>query len=146
MGGQLVAVEQGARMIEPDRIGHLLEQAAASPAEKYISHENSQPPAYDKSVVVQFKFSPRLRYLRYIVEFNRVLNDFTGFDFEVRAIKRSCIEVYFYAIDFSAEKKNLVRRQIARLVSEYDVCAQFHITALNVFGQIVKLGRVDAGV
>jgi hypothetical protein len=88
-----------------------------------------------QTVVCHFDFEPRLRYTRYISSFQRILNRYTSFDFEVASIKRGCIDVCYYAKDFQLSEKNLVRRQIMRLMREENLKEEFCIKEFTLFGK-----------
>lgn len=95
----------------------------------------AKAPDASQTLVCVFNFEPRLRYLRYIVEFNRVLNEYTEFNFDVYSIRRGCIDVCYYAKRFSLGEKNTVRRQIMRLVREHDLARSYHISQFTLFGK-----------
>ncbi|WP_323688243.1 hypothetical protein [Rhizobium sp. AN69] len=92
-------------------------------------------PSSDQTLVCLFNFEPRLRYLRYIVEFNRLLNEYTEYNFDVYSIRRGCIDVCYYSKMFSSGEKNTVRRQIIKLVRDYDIAKSFHISQYILFGR-----------
>jgi len=89
---------------------------------------------YDRVVECHFNFEPRLRYLRYVTAFNDILNRYTAFDFEVQAIKNGCIDVFYLATNFDSRRKNLVRRQIAKMIREVDLLDEYSISKLTIFG------------
>lgn len=80
-----------------------------------------------------FNFPPRLRYTRYISSFNRVLNDFTNFEFEVAFIRNHCIQVAYFAREFNDVEKNLVRRQVLKLMRDKHLDEEFNIMAFTLF-------------
>ena len=96
----------------------------------------TEEPDCTQTLVCVFNFEPRLRYLRYIVEFNRVLNEYTEFEFDVYSIRRGCIDVCYYAKKFSLGEKNTVRRQIMQLVREHDLARSYHISQFTLFGRL----------
>jgi hypothetical protein len=95
-------------------------------------------PDAGEALMCVFDFEPRLRYLRYIVEFNRLLNEYTEFTFDVYSIRRGCIDVCYYAKAFSEKEKNTVRRQIMRLVREHDIARSYHISRFILFGKLYQ--------
>lgn len=88
-----------------------------------------------KGVVCHFSFEPSLRYVRYVSSFNRILNEYTGFDFTVEYIQHGCIDVGYLARDFNSNEKNYVRRRIRDLSKYYNLSEDFSIKYLLVFGK-----------
>lgn len=89
----------------------------------------------DRTLVCHFDFEPSTRYSRYIAEFNRILNSYTQFDFKIYSIRSGCIHVTFVAQNFKETEKNLVRRQIMKLMDEHDLKRSFHISKYKIFGK-----------
>ncbi|MEO0694720.1 MAG: hypothetical protein AAFY84_01345 [Pseudomonadota bacterium] len=77
---------------------------------------------------------PSLRNSRYVVAFNRLLDRYTSFNFNVAYIKYGCIHVGFEAQNYASEKKNEVRQQIRILLKTLDLQDDYRISYLQVFG------------
>lgn len=101
----------------------------------HIAYATTAFRSLDRRQMVEcvFDFEPRLRYARYITSFNRLINNTTNFDFDVAFMQRHCIHVGYYAQDFDESAKNLVRRQVLKLIKDFDVMEEFHITELTIF-------------
>lgn len=97
------------------------------PAAKVVPHRDA--------VAASFGFEPRLRYLRYVLGFQRVLSSYTEFDFDVVAMSKGCTHVYYRASNFKDADKNLVRRQVALLLRETDVRSEYQIRTITLFGK-----------
>ena len=93
--------------------------------------------AFDRGtgIICCFDMEPLLRHARYVVSFNKVLDQYTSFDFRVSFIKNGCIHVGFEAKDFSVEEKNHVRRQLRVLLKSRNLREEYNISYFLVFGK-----------
>lgn len=119
-------------MTEIDVIEEMLSKLQSGAHEVRGPH---YPPDPLRTVECRFKLEPRLRHLRYIFSVNRLLDEYTNFEFDVAAVRRGCLHVSYVAVNFQTNQKNLVRRQIQRLAREIDLVSQFSVDQLVVFGK-----------
>ncbi len=80
-----------------------------------------------------FDFEPRLRYARYISSFNRIIDTYTCFAFDVASMRRPHLRVTYYAKYFDLTEKNVVRSQLLKLINEHDLCKEFSIRECTLF-------------
>jgi hypothetical protein len=124
----LISVDDIEGMLGILQRGERFASVASLPNKKSVKQVNPE-----SVVECHFDFPPLLRYSRYITSFNRILCDYTNFEFEVISIRDGCIDVTFYATDFTLEEKNLVRRQIGLLLKETDIKEDYRISSISVF-------------